>query len=126
MKEAGKEVEKILGSDPPLHREAWHRMKGWYQATVERVSPPTRVTLGRITAEQVDLYSYVPPQGGNIPISVEPFLVDDSVSTEDKIEWAVTRLQNHCSRGGSVMRDEHLKGWLAEARKKERGEVATE
>ena len=25
--EAGAEVEELLGSDPPLHREAWHRIK---------------------------------------------------------------------------------------------------
>ena len=32
--EAGAEVEALLGSDPPLHREAWHRIKGWYKAVV--------------------------------------------------------------------------------------------
>ena len=64
-------------------------MKGWYMAAVDRVPPPTRFTLKRITADQVDLYSYVPPPGENIPVSVEPFLVDDLVPTEDEIEWAV-------------------------------------
>ena len=70
----------------------------------------------------VELYSYVPPSGTNIPISVEPFPVDDSVPTEDKIKWAVKRLQNHHSGGPSGMRAEHLKGWLAAARKKEKEE----
>ena len=28
--EAGAEVEVLLGADPPLHREEWHRIKGWY------------------------------------------------------------------------------------------------
>ena len=28
--EAGEEVEKLLRSDPPLHQEDWHWMKGWY------------------------------------------------------------------------------------------------
>ena len=28
--EAGAEVETLLGSDPPIHREAWHQLKGWY------------------------------------------------------------------------------------------------
>ena len=27
--EAGAEVESLTGSDPPLHWEAWHRIKGW-------------------------------------------------------------------------------------------------
>ena len=79
--EAGTEVETLLGSDPPPQREAWHRLKGWYRAAVDRDPPPARVTLERIMAERVELYSYVPPLGANIPISVEPFPVDDSVPT---------------------------------------------
>ena len=74
--EAGAEVETLLGSDPPLHRKAWHRLKGWYQAAFNRAPPPAQVTLERITAERVDLYIYVPPPGSNIPISFEPFLVE--------------------------------------------------
>ena len=74
----------------------------------------------------MDLYSYVPPLGANIPISVEPLPVDDLVPTEDKIEWAVKRLQNHRSRGTSGMRNKHLKGWLEDARKKEREDAASE
>ena len=50
------------------------------------------VTPERITAEQVDLYHYVPPPGENIPVSIEPFLAKDSVPTEDEIEWAVNQL----------------------------------
>ena len=118
-------METLPGSDPPLHREAWHRLKGWYQAVVDRAPPPAWVTLERIMAERVDLYSYVPPTGANIPISVEPFPVDESVPTEDDIEWAVKRLQNHRSGGPSGMRAEHLKGWLAAPRKKEKEEGAT-
>ena len=40
-----------------------------------------REALEQITAEQVDLYSYVPSPGKNIPISVQPVPVDDSVPT---------------------------------------------
>ena len=54
---------------------------------VDRAPPPSRVTLDRITAERVELYSYVPPLRANIPISVELFPVDDLVPTEYKIEW---------------------------------------
>ena len=110
--------------EPPLHREDWHRMKGWYRVAVDRAPPPARITLERITAERVDLYSYVPPPGENTPVSIEPFPVYDSLPTEDNIEWVVKRLQNNRSGGPSGMRAEHLKVWLAEARKKERWEVA--
>ena len=45
--EAGKEIERLLGVDPPLHREAWYRMKGWYKAAVDRAPPP----LGYLKAD---------------------------------------------------------------------------
>ena len=76
---------------------------------VDRALPPAWVTLERITAERVELYSYVPPPGTNTPISMQPFPVDDSVPTEDEIEWAVTQLCNHRSGGPSGMRVEYLK-----------------
>ena len=93
--EAGAEGEALLGSEPPLHWEDWHRIKGWYKATVDRAPPPAWVTLDRITAERVKLYSYVPPPGTNIHIYVQPLPVDDSVPTEDEIDWAMARLHNH-------------------------------
>ena len=77
--EAGAEVEALVGAEPPLTQEMWHRIKGCYKAAVDCDPPPAQVTLKRITAERVALYSYVPPLGENIPISVKPFLVDDSV-----------------------------------------------
>ena len=83
------EVETLLRSEPPLHQEAWHQIKGWYNAVVDRDLPPAWVTLKRITAERVELYSYVLPPGINIPIYVKPFPVEDSVPTKDEIEWAV-------------------------------------
>ena len=68
----------------------------------------------------MELYSYVPPLGTKIPISVQPFAVDDLVPTEEEIEWAVMRLRNHRSGGPSGMRAEHLKRWIAKARKAEK------
>ena len=56
---------------------------------VVRALPPARVTLDQITPDRVDLYSYVPLTGANIPISVNPLPLDDSVPTEDDIEWVV-------------------------------------
>ena len=38
--EAGKEVDKLLGSDPQIHRETCHHMKGWYRAAVDHAPPP--------------------------------------------------------------------------------------
>ena len=115
--EAEEEVDTLLGPYPPLHWEAWHRIKGWYKAAVDCALPPSWVTLGPITAQRVELYIYIPPPGTNIPIYVQPFLVEDLVPTKDMIEWTVTRLRNQRSGGASGMRAEHLKRWLAAARK---------
>ena len=66
--EAGAEVKSLMGADPPLVQEAWYRVQGWYKAAVERAPPTARVTLKRITAERVTLYSCVLPPGENIPV----------------------------------------------------------
>ena len=42
---------------------------------------------------------------------------------EGGIEWAVKRLRNNRAGGSSRMRAEHLKGWLAAARRGEKGET---
>ena len=42
---------------------------------------------------------------------------------EGEIEWAVKRLRNNRSRGPSQMQAEHLKGWLAAARRGEMGKT---
>ena len=81
--EAGAEIDTLLGSDPLLKREAWHRLKGLYRDVVDHVPPPDHITLERITANRVYLYRYVQPPGENIPIFVEPFLVEDSVPTKE-------------------------------------------
>ena len=119
------EVETLLGSYPPLHQEDWHRIKGWYKAVFYRALPPAWVALERITTEREELYSYVPPPGTNIPISVKPFPVDDSVPMEYQIEWSVTRLCNHRSGEPLGVGVEHLKRWMAAAQKAEKDTTTT-
>ena len=97
---AGEEVETLLGADPLNRKEAWRRLKGWYKAAVNRAPPPARATLKRITAERVDLYSYVPSPGENIPVTIKLVEVGDSVPTEDEIEEAVNKLRRNRSGGG--------------------------
>ena len=82
-------MEVLVVEDPPLIQEAWHRIQGWCKAAVGRAPPPTQVTLKKIMAERVALYSYVPPPGENIPVVIQPFQVDDSVIEKEEIEWAV-------------------------------------
>ena len=104
MEEAGKAVEALLGEDPPNAKVEWRRMKGWYQAAAKRGPPPARATLERITAEQTELYSQVPSPGENIPVTVEPAKIDDSVPKEDEIAAAVQKLWRNRSGGPSRIR----------------------
>ena len=53
-----------------------------------------------------------------IPVSINPFQVEYLVPTEDKIEWAVRRIQNNRQRPLGV-RANHFQEWLVEARKEE-------
>ena len=39
-------------------------------------------------------------RGENIPISIKPFPVDESVPEEEEIKWVVKRLRNNPSGGG--------------------------
>ena len=91
----GEEVEWLLGEDPPLHQEACHWMNRWYWAEVYYAPLASPVILEQITAECVNLYRHVPTLGENIPVSVYPFSVEYLVLTEEKIKWAVKRLQNY-------------------------------
>ena len=54
------------------------------------------------------------PPVENIPISVKPDHIDDSVPTEEEVEWAVRRLQGNRSGGTSRMRVKYLQEWLQE------------
>ena len=117
---AGEEVETLLGADPPNPKEAWRRLKGWNKAAVNRAPPPARATPERITAERVDVYSYVPSPGENILVTVKPVEVDDSVTTEDEIEEVVKKLRRNRSGWPSGMRDDHLKGWITASKKGKR------
>ena len=80
-----------------------------------RGPPPARATLERITAEQTELYRQVPPPGENIPVTVEPAIIDDSVPTEYEIAAAVKNLRRNRSGGPPRIRAEHIKGWIAAA-----------
>ena len=55
----------------------------------------------------------------NIPIFIKPFPEEDSVATEDEIEWVVGRLRDRRSRGPSRMITDHLRQWLREDSKAE-------
>ena len=113
-------METLLGEEPPNPQDAWRRLKGWYKAAVNRAPLPAQAMLERIMAELVDLYSYTPSPGENIPVTVRPVKVDNSVPTEDEIEEAVKKLQRNRSRGASGMWADQMKGWIAASKREKR------
>ena len=62
----------------------------------------------------MELYRIVPPLGDNIPIPLTPAHIDDSVPTEEEVDWAVQRLRGHRLGFLSWMRNEHLWEWFRE------------
>ena len=53
-------------------------MWGWYRDVTNRPPPLARVSLYTLTAEGLELYTHVPPQGWPIPIEVAPFWGGDA------------------------------------------------
>ena len=117
METAIGKIEDLLTSDPPLYKEYGNHMKGWYKVMAGRALMPTRLTIKRITEEQVSMHHHIPPPGENIPIFFDPFPLDESVPTEDNIEWEVRRLRDSGSSSPSGIRTEQLQHWIWEAQK---------
>ena len=66
--------------------------------------------------ESVEIYRAIPILWDNTPTSVTTAHVNDSVPTENDVEWAVQRLQGHRSGDPSWMRAKHLQEWMQEQR----------
>ena len=64
-----------------------------------------------------------PPRGEMIPISVPPSPINNSVPTEEEVEWEVRRLWGHRSGGPSQVRSENLREWLREHRAEKSAEA---
>ena len=57
---AGSAVESLLASYPPIIREAWIWMRGWYKEAIVHPQPQAIVVLATTTAEMEELYQNVP------------------------------------------------------------------
>jgi hypothetical protein len=55
--------------------EVWHHLKGWCCLAEDRTPKACLETLARQTAEQMELYTVVPPPGWLLPINVTPLLL---------------------------------------------------
>ena len=119
MEEVGRTIEYLLTSDPPLVREAWIRMWGWYRDAANRPPSTPRVSLETLMAERAELYSRIMPQRQPLPIEVALFPVDDNILGEEVIYEAVLQLQLNCARGLYGMLDKQFRMWLRAAMREE-------
>ena len=65
-------VEYLLASNPPLIREAWIRIWGWYK---EAPPSPTIATIERMIEERVELFQVVHLLVRPIPVGITVFSV---------------------------------------------------
>ena len=52
-----------------------------------------------------------------MPVTIEPALIDNSLPTEDEIAATVQKLRRNRSGGPLRICAEHIKGWLAAAKR---------
>jgi hypothetical protein len=114
---AGHAIESLLGGQDA--QGAWNRAKAWYRQAEDRPPKPTRQELNAVTTEYANLYTQEAPPGEPVPVMVHPFDVPDHVPTEDEVEDAVKRLRRGKAPGPSGIRADHLKEWLAAARREQ-------
>ena len=86
-------------------------MQRWYRDAVDRPPNPARVAISTMTEERVELYWHVPFLGYPIPVVVQPFTVEDSITEEEDIAWVVHKLRLNHSGSPLGMRAEHLRQW---------------
>ena len=108
------DIESLLTSNPSLTKEAWYRMKWWYNSAADCVPTPSQLTIKWITAEPVELYHHLQPSGENISVFIAPFQIYDSVPTEEEIEWSVRQISSNRSGVLSSMRSDKLRKRLLE------------
>ena len=87
METSGCKIEDILTSDPPLNKEAWHQVKGWYKFLAGRTSLPARPTIERAakrgwpqTCTNLSPGAMLPCGGGGSEVRMSSILPPD-VST---------------------------------------------
>ena len=105
MTTAGEEVEILLTRDPPYHA----KLGGGCGVNIKKQYTAPLRPLGSHSSG-----SWQSARNSIAPISVPPYPIDDSIPTDEEVEWEVHRLRGHRSGGPSWIHVEHLWEWLKE------------
>ena len=63
VEDLGKDVEALLGEDPPNAKEVWRRMKGWYRAAANRGPLPAELRLSGSRRSELNCTVKCHPRG---------------------------------------------------------------
>ena len=113
MGKAGEEIKELVANNKT--REAWRKIKRWYQEVNSCQAHPTREGMEQNSTLQEDIYRRRPPEGEPIPILVQTVIISDGPPEGEEISVAVWKLQVGYSGGPWSMKSENLKTWLQEA-----------
>ena len=108
---AGERIEDLIVTGDL--QTAWDEMKVFYREASDRPPKPSRIELGKVTAEYTALYEKqddLPEE--TIPVLVGPVDIPDHPPSDKEIEFAVRRLRTRKAPGPSGMSADHLKAWM--------------
>ena len=94
---------------PPLVKETWIWLRGWYRETKDLPPPPALMVIVRMTEEMVDLYLRFPLTGRSIPVALDPFPVDDLIPEDKEVAGLVHHLRLNRSTRPSSMKAGYLR-----------------
>ena len=96
-------------------RKAYSGIRGWYRKRTGDEKKPTVREMTTIHNTYKNLFTESTSEKEEIPILVEPTMIDDEVPSEQEIRDAVKQLRNFKSPGASGIKVENLKLWAAES-----------
>ena len=109
---AGEEIKELVANNKT--REAWRKIKRWYQEVNSCQAHPTREGMEQNSTLQEDIYRRRPPEGEPIPILLQMLSIVDGTPEGGEIAASVHKLRAGRAGGPSGMNVEHLKTWLRE------------
>ena len=103
-------------------KEAWRLLKAWHREAGGMTIRPCYASMKRQTEEREDLYGFQVSPGEHMPINRDPILLPNKAPPDADIRAAVKRLRNGRTGGGTMMRTEDIKAWLARTKEEEEAE----
>ena len=112
----------MLALEEGNSREAWQILRAWTRKAEGSATKPCYATMDKQAEWREALYAYKASPGEHIPANRERVPLPDEAPDNGEIGAGVKLLKNRRARGGTHMRAEDMKGWLARAEAEEKTE----